>query len=284
MAAIPTKYTEKDWNEVRAAFSASIMINTSMSSLAQNLDGPDWPIKSKDESPAKYVELSFDELQEMLALKGFPGHVDLLVTILKETLAFDAPFGEMVEQTQVSAIKDNQLLKNMVKLGIPEGFPIGLTALGGDTLEFCKLEKLTTLGEFAIFAQGMSQNVIVGGDFKKLLNALSHVDEKAVVEFLPYRLGSKGLHLIECLAQSSRRTDAAARAAQAAEWFKEELTVLQRELAAGSPLSRQLMPLGNPAAEASVAELLKPYVKSSGATKIEKKSGLLGGLFGWFKK
>lgn len=279
-----TKFTEKDWNEVRAAFSASIMINTGINSLAQNLDGPEWPIKSKDETPARYVELTFEELQEMLALKGFPNHVDPLIHILKETLAFDAPFGDMVEQAQASAEKDNQLLKNMAKLGIPEEFPIAITALGTDTLEFCKLEKLTTLGGFAVFAQSMSQNVIVGGDFKKLLNALSHVDEKTIAEFLPYRLGSKGLHLIECLTQASQKPDAAIRASVAVEWFKDDLAAIQRDVAAGNPLSRQLVVLGNPAREAAVAELLKPHVKASGPAKVEKKSGLLGGLFGWIRK
>ena len=42
-----------------------------------------------------------------------------------------------------------------------------MTALEPGTLEFCKLERLTTLGEFAVFAQNMSQNVIVGGDFRR---------------------------------------------------------------------------------------------------------------------
>jgi hypothetical protein len=286
MAESKSKFTAKEWDEVRAAFSASIMINTSVSSLAQNLDGPDWPIKGKDETPAKYVDFTHGELLEMLALKGYPNHADQLITILKETLAFDAPFGDMVEQTQASAQKDNQLLKNMAKLGIPENFPIGLTALGADTVEFCKMEKLTTLGEFAVFAQGMSQNVIVGGDFRKLLNALSHVDEMAIAEFLPFRPGVKGLHLLECLAQASRHADAAARTTQALDWFKEELAALQAELKAGTPLARQLVVLGNPAAEAAVIELLKPHVKgaaTAAAVGGEKKSGRFS-LFGWLKK
>ena len=46
----------------------------------------------------------------------------------------------------------------------------------------------------------MAQNVIVGGDFRKLLNALSHVDEQAIAEVLPFRRGATGLHLIEALA------------------------------------------------------------------------------------
>jgi hypothetical protein len=282
MSEAPTKFTPKEWDELRAAFSASIMINTSLSSLAQNLDGPDWPIKAKDETPARYVDLTHAELLEMLALKGYPNHADLFYTILKETLAFDAPFGDMVEQTQVAAQKDNQLLKNMGRLGIPENFPVTLTALGTDTLEFCKMEKLSTLGEFAVFAQGMSQNVIVGGDFRKLLNALSHVDEQSVAEFLPFRPGTKGLHLIECLAHASRSSDATAKAAAAVEWFKDDLAALNAETKAGTPLSRLLVVLHNPTAEAAVAELLKPYVKGAGA--VGKKSGGIGSLFGWFKK
>ena len=162
------KYTAKDWDEVRTAFASSIMVDTQVSSLAQNLDGPVWPVKSKDETPAKYIDLSFEEAVELLALKGQSADkLDLLISILKETLAFDDPFGDMVEQTEAASIRDNPLLKNMTRIGVPENFPIALTALGPDTVEFCKLEHLKTLGEFAVFAQGMSQNVIVGGDFRK---------------------------------------------------------------------------------------------------------------------
>jgi len=274
-----SQYSEKDWNEVRSAFAASLMIDTSLNSLAQNLDGPEWPIKSKEETPAKYVDLGFAEMQEMLALKGYPNHADKLITILKETLAFDAPFGDMVEQTQAASQKDNQMLKNMAKLGIPENFPIELTALDAGTMEFCAMEKLTTLGEFAIFAQGMSQNVIVGGDFRKLLNALSHIDEMTLAELLPFRPGATGLHLLECLAQASGGMEPAAKASKtekAFAWFKDEHAALQREIAAGTPLARVLMVLRNPSAETAVADMLKPVVKA--------KSGLLGKLTGWFRK
>ncbi|MSU70623.1 MAG: hypothetical protein EXS39_07605 [Opitutaceae bacterium] len=182
------------------------MVNTAISSLAQNLDGPDWPIKGKEETAAKYVDLNYDQLLELLALKGLStDKADLLIGILKDTLAFDNPFGDMVVQTEAAEKKDNQLLKNMARLEIPQEFPITLTGLSSGTLEFCKLEKLSTLGEFAVFAQNMSQNVIVGGDFRKLLNALSHIDERSLAEFLPFRSGSRGLHLIEALAQAATK-------------------------------------------------------------------------------
>ncbi len=279
------KSTAKEWDEVRVAFASSIMVDTSLSSLAQNLDGPEWPIKGKDETPAKYIDLSYDEVVELLQLKGQkPERMDQLVSVLKETLAFDSPFGDMVEQTQAASERDNPLLKNLAKLGISENFPISLTALDAGTLEFCKLEGLTTLGEFAVRAQTMSQNVIVGGDFKKLLNALSHVDEAVLADLLPFRRGHKGLHLIEALAQSARRPDAAARAEIATSWFRDDLSAIEKDMAAGGTLSRYFVTLGNPEVEKRAAELLRPHLRvpaAAAAPVVEKKKG---GLFGWFKK
>src|SRR3954471_3614514 len=256
------KSTATEWNEVCSAFAASIMVDTALSSLAQNLDGPEWPIKGKDETPAKYIDLSFEEALELLQLKGQkPEQLDQLVGIMKETLAFDSPFGDMVEQTQAASAKDNQLLKNLAKLGIPENFPITLTALEPGTLEFCKLEKLSTLGEFAVFAQGMSQNVIVGGDFKKLLNALSHVDEAALADALPFRRGHKGLHLVEAVAQAAKSKDPAERTATATSWFHDELAEIEKDVAAGGSLERRFIFLNDPALEKRAAELLRPHLR-----------------------
>jgi hypothetical protein len=52
-------YTEKDWDDIRTAFASSIMVDTQISSLAQNLDGPVWPVKSKDETPSRYIDLTY---------------------------------------------------------------------------------------------------------------------------------------------------------------------------------------------------------------------------------
>ena len=275
------KSTAKDWDDVRTAFASSIMVDTTLNSLAQNLDGVEWPLKGKDETPAKYIDLPFEEVVELLQLKGQPPErVDQLVEILRETLAFDNPFGDMVEQTQAAEARDNPLLKNLAKLGIPENFPIVLTALDASTLEFCKLEQLSTLGEFAVFAQGMSQNVIVGGDFRKLLNALSHVDEAALVQLLPYRRGAKGLHLVEAVGKVAPAADAAARVELAVTWFRDELAALERDLAAGGSLERQFVVLGDPALEAKAVALLRPHVRVPVAAEAApKKSGLFGWLF-----
>ncbi len=277
---MPVKYTAKEWDEVRTAFASSIMVNTALSSLAQNLDGPDWPVKGKEETPAKYIDLPYDEMLALLILKGQPAaKADQLIGMLKDTLAFDNPFGDMVAQAEAAEKKDNQLLKNMARLEISEAFPIALTALGPDTREFCKLEKLTTLGEFAVFAQDMSQNVIVGGDFRRLLNSLSHIDEHTLAECLPFRPGAKGLHLFEALAQAASAPVPAERAAAAGEWFKAELEALKLDLATGGSLTRHLVVLGNPAREAKVTELLKPLLGTVRGATGEKKSGFFSKLF-----
>lgn len=274
------KYTIRDWDETRAAFATSIMVNTALSSLAQNLDGPDWPLKGKDETPAKYIDQSYEEVIEYLAMKGQPAErIDQLIGILKDTLSFDDPFGDMVAQTEEAEKKDNQMLRNMARLEIPESFPIAMTALSKETQEFCKLEKLATLGQFAVFAQGMAQNVIVGGDFRKLLNALSHVDEQAIAEVLPFRRGAKGLHLIEALALAAVSAAPADRAAAALDQFASEYNALKLDVAAGGSLPRHLMVLGNPDREAKVAELLKPHLAHAAGGDTARKGGFFSRLF-----
>ena len=276
------KSTAKDWDDVRSAFASSIMVDTSINSLAQNLDGPEWPIKSKDDTPARYIDLSFEEVVEFLQLKGQkPERLDQLISILKETLAFDNPFGDMVEQSQAASERDNTLLKNLANLGIPENFPIELTSLEPSTLEFCKLENLTTLGEFAVFAQSMSQNVIVGGDFRKLLNALSHVDEAALAEALPFRRGQKGLHLVEAVAHAARTNEGPARTELATTWFADELAAIERDLAAGGSLERYFVALGDQALEKRAVELLRPHLRLPSRVPEKKKRS---GLFGWFSR
>jgi hypothetical protein len=277
-------YNEKDWDEIRTAFASSIMVDTQISSLAQNLDGPVWPVKSKDETPSRYIDLTYAEALELLALKGQPADkLNLLISILKETLAFDSPFGDMVDQTEAASARDNPLLKNMARINVAENFPISLTALNADTVEFCKLEKLKTLGEFAVFAQGMSQNVIIGGDFRKLLNALSNLDEATLTEILPFRKGSKGLHLVEALGQASRLPNPLPKAKEATVWFADDFAQIKKDFADGTVV-RQLGVLGNVELEKKVAELVRQLIKPGAVAAVEVEAGPKGGFFKRFFK
>ena len=286
----------KKWDEARTAFASSIMVDTALSSLAENLDGPEWPGQGKVDSPADYIDFDYEEAVTALAERGYPaGTIHALITILHETLAFDDPFGEMVEHSDAVAETTNPLLENMNKIGISPDFPIGLTSLSADTKEFCALEKLETLGAFAVFAQGMSQNVIVGGDFRSLLNALSHVDEQTLAKFLPYRPGVKGLHLVESVAALVRETKPlernklaqpgtapgsvlAAKIAERVAYFAAEVLALEQGVTQGVPLTRAVMVVQDPALEPIVANLLASHV--AGAIPEKKRAGWFSRIFG----
>ncbi|MDE3083859.1 MAG: hypothetical protein KGJ37_01390 [Verrucomicrobiota bacterium] len=315
-------FTAKDWDDVRVAFHTSIMVDTSLNSLAQNLDTADWPLKGPDETPAKYIDFTYDELLAQPAFAAVPERANHLISILRDTLAFDNPFGEMVQHEVAVETKDNQLLKNLAKLEISENFPVGLTQLSSETLEFCQRENLATLGQFAVFAQGLSQSVIVSGDFRKLLNAVAHVDEAALAELLPFRPGEGGLHLPEALGHAIRTMAPAARlamlrkfggrlteaeaaeadglseeeaaAAEAAlraradrffDCFSGELAEVKAQVAEGGSLERYLMVLNDAVAEALASVLLQPHVTPPPVeAPVPEKKGFFGSLARLFGK
>ncbi|MDF3057405.1 MAG: hypothetical protein K0R17_1620 [Rariglobus sp.] len=310
------RHTPKDWDDVRMAFSSSILVDTSLTSLAQNLEGVDWPLSGRDETPAAYIDLSFDEMRERLALRGQPPRVaDQLIDILKETLAFDNPFGDMVVQSEAAAAGENPLMKNLEKLKIPPAFPIALTSLAPETLLFCRLENITTLGEFALAAQRMAGSVIVGGDFRALLNALSNIDEATLARYLPFRQGATGVHYIEGLAQGVGAQPVAIQAALARElkqtlpeaaeemartvpqeqlararrelhlhagvlrgFCEAEHADLQRQIAGGVDPRRLVAVLGDPVTEAVVADLITPPPVVAPAP-----TGLVARLLRWWR-
>jgi len=262
-------FTSSDWNSLRTAFASSILVDTPLCSLARNLDGLAWADEDEGETAARYIDLEFEEARALLVKSGQSADkLATLAAILSETLAFDAPFGEMLEQSKAAEARENPLLKTLSKLSIPEAFPVTLTVLGPDALEFCRLERLPTLGAFAAFAQEMAEKIVVSGDFRRLLNALSQLDEEVLASLLPYRKGVKGLHLAEALVQAARSATPAARAAEAGVWFAEELTALRAEAAAGGRISRHLAPLGDPAAEALAAPLLKALVRPASSSPV----------------
>jgi hypothetical protein len=196
------RYTAQQWDQVRGAFCSSILADTSLNSLAQNLEGQAWPLTGPSEVPSAYLDLSWSELRESLALRGQPPAVaDLLLSILEETLAFDAPFGDMLAPSKTASVEENPVVKNLAKLKIDSAFPVGLTALSADTLVFCQLENLKTVGELALAAQRMAGAVIVGGDFRALLNALSNIDEAEIARLTELTEAAGRIDVTENLGQ-----------------------------------------------------------------------------------
>jgi hypothetical protein len=290
------------WNQARAAFAKSNLVDLTLNSLAQNLDVPPWPITTRDETAAAYIDLTYPEAVAALAAKGLPPtQLGALITLLNDTLAFDQPFGEMMDDLATPAAEvidaDSPLFKNLAKLELPETYPLNLTALSAGTIELCQSEKVETLGQFVSFAARLSQAVIVGGDFRELLNGLAHKDEDTLAKFLPSRPGSKGLFLREALAIAAKTLSPAQRQAilsgsgntppelrtrvsRIISQFPAQHAVLTDACAKGSPLTHWTAGLVDLSLEPVIIALLKPHLPAPAAPAPAPKKSFWGRLFG----
>lgn len=314
------KFTSTEWDDIRKKFRHSIMADTSLVSLAQNLDTKEWPHKADDEKPSKYIEFGYDELLMLPEIAGSADKADHLIGILKETLAFDDPFGDMVAEVEKTAAKDNPILKTLGRLNIPATYPMSLANFSEGTRVVCASEGVKTIGEFANLGQQMSTRVVLGGDFRNALNALTHGDEEGIGQFLPFRKGSTGLHLPEAIglisaglprpdqlglakaygAKLSPADSAAARSLTkdqvekiesglrvtlnaALEWFKDQKPALVKHLEDGGTYERYFVVINDPAREAIAVRLTASVLKvSAKAAAASPASGepKKGGLFG----
>ncbi len=292
------KFNSTEWDEVRKKFRHSIMADTSLVSLAQNLDTKEWPHSGDDEKPSKYIDFSYEELLMMPEIAGSADKADHLIGILKETLAFDDPFGDMVAQVEETSSKENPILKTLARLGIPENYPLALANFSEGTRVVCASEGIKTIGEFANLGQQMATRVVLGGDFRNALNALTHGDEEGIGQFLPYRKGKTGLHLAEAIglvpaglprpdqlglakAYGARLASSDASAARtltkeqiekhegmmrvsvnaALDWFKADKEALLKHLADGGTYERYFVVLNDPAREAIAVRLTSGVLK-----------------------
>ncbi|MEZ5278760.1 MAG: hypothetical protein R3F07_20430 [Opitutaceae bacterium] len=294
------------------------MAETSLGSLSEDMGLGTWPIEGDMETPSKYTHLSFDALCAHPAFAVRPELLGQLVEVLRQTLAFDDPFGDMVIQTEEAEALDNEILKTMEKLGIPPNFPLSLAHLSPETADLCKREELTTLEQLASFAQKMAQQIVIGGDFRDFINSLANVDETGIARFIPFRPGSKGLHLIEATALLIRhlpepfcyslcqRYGAVLNAEQKVEagravrqqiaeydakvrdavmerlmWFNGEESEIRDQLAKGISLDRTLMVLNDPVLEAGTRGILTQLYGKSGSavSEVGEKGGWLRRIF-----
>jgi hypothetical protein len=313
------KFTSSEWDDIRKKFRHSIMADTSLISLAQNLDTKEWPHKAEDEKPSKYIEFGYEELLMLPEIAGSADKADHLIGILKETLAFDDPFGDMVAEVEKTAAKDNPILKTLSRLNIPAGYPMALANFSEGTRVVCSSEGVKTIGEFANLGQQMSTRVVLGGDFRNALNALTHGDEEGIGQFLPFRKGSTGLHLPEAIgllsaslprpeqlglakAYGAKLSPADAAAAKsltkdqieklesglrvnlnaALEWFKDQQPALVKHLEDGGTYERYFVVINDPAREAIAVKLTSSVLKVSAKAAAAPAAGepKKGGLFG----
>ncbi len=299
---LPIPSDSAAWDKARAAFAKSILVDTPLASLAQDLDVPPWPVSAPDESPAAYIYLPYSQAVAALAARGLPpAQLGALITILNDTAAFDQPFGEMMDDLVASPVgatdSESPLIKNLARLSLPEDFPLSISSLTPATIELCRVESVQTLGGFVGFASRLSQAVIVGGDFRELLNALAQKDEASLARFLPLRRGTPGLHLREAIALAAASLDPAARAAvvknpsaapsatavrvsRAVAYFAAEHTALRESAAAGTPPAYFADGLDDPALAPVVLALLAPHLPATTPPAPARKPSFFQRLFG----
>ncbi len=186
---------ETRWDDVRSRFQFSPLADTRLTTLAENASAKSWPLRGVDETPAKYFDASFGELKTDFSLDE--EQTTLLIEILEETLLFDDGYSAMISPEIESDLAENQITTSLNRLGIPDDFPIELSGLSTETIELCGLEGVKTVGDFAGFSQRMADNVILGGDFKAILNSLAHADDVGISKYLPLRPGKSGLQFPE---------------------------------------------------------------------------------------
>ncbi len=270
--------TPAQWDELRIAFHRSMMVDTPLASLAQNIDGCVWIHEGPDEKPSVYIDLTHAEAIQRLVTLGRPSVLlDQLAEILRGTLAFDASFGAMAAIAGKAEAGSDPVRRNLDKLGIPLDFPIALCAFTPATHSFCEREHIRTLKDFIGFARNVSRQVIVGGVFRDLRNAVVHIDEATLARHLPFRPRATGLHLVEAIALLVRpmsveerirlaRDPASAPAALRAQiaartgHFVSQAEDIRTTLAQGTPLTRLVAMLDDLSLESAVAALLSHHL------------------------
>ncbi len=306
------QYSAEEWNHIRKRFFNSILNDTEIAKLGQNV-GISWPFKGKGETAAKYVEYDFEELQSVPGLVGKQRRIQTLMDILRETLAFDDPFSDMVDTVEAESEEDDTFERILAKLEIPPSYPSEFVRFEEGTKELLKNEDVNTLIEIVHFGQKIARNIVVGGDLRTFLNGLAHKDEVGISKHLPYRRSVRGLHLAEAIGliamdlpeavqlqllaraeiglteeeeatlskasslnvEASIKT-AVEKVAKVSEWFVAEAADLKQVFSTGGSPERYFIMIDDPRRERIALELAKLQL----GIDDNKKSGFLGKLFG----
>lgn len=310
------KYSAEEWEHFRIRFFNSMLIDTQVAALGQNV-GMSWPFKGSDETPAKYIEFDFEELQSVPGLIGKKARIKKLMDILRETLAFDDPFSDMVETVEAESAKDDAFERILAKLEIPTSYPAGLIHFSAETEDLFKAEGIETLIETIQFAQNLARNAVIAGDLKTFLNGLAHTDAASIVKYLPYRRNQGGLHLAEAVGLIARDLEGAVQLELLSQagvaltedeeelrkgvnqmafdtalksamvrfnglcvWFSEEAIELELICSTGGSVERYFMPMNEPRRERVAVTLA---LAKFGNIETERRS-LFGKISGFFRR
>lgn len=195
---MPEKYSAEEWQYLCKRFSKSILKTTEIADLGRNV-GISWPFKGSDETPEKYISFSFEELQSVPGLIGKKKRVKILMDVLREILAFDDPFSDMMDTVEKKNTEDRIYHRVLKKLKIPEDYPVNLMFFLPATRELLYKNGIKTLIEAINFGKRSSIKVESNHDLPSLINGLALINEATIRKHLPFRIGQSGLHLPEAV-------------------------------------------------------------------------------------
>lgn len=306
------KYSPAEWDALRKSFAHSILNKTEIAKLGQNV-GLSWPFKGSDETPLKYLEFEFEELQSVPGFVGKLSRIKRLMDILRETLAFDDPFGEMMATVEIDSQEDDTFERILRKLEVPEDYPVEFLHFTEETLNLLQSKGVATLIDCVHCAKNLDHDSLISNDLSTFLNSLANNDEKDIALHIPYRKGVRGLHLPEAIGLLCENLDrptqlhllskggaslneeelklfstvdlpqveASLKRAQTslgklAEWFKEEAKLLEQAFSPGGSPERYFITINEPRREQMAVELSKlRFTQGTGG-----KSGLFRRFFG----
>ena len=199
-------YTTEEWDMIRKRFEASALNDMDLSILAQNA-GKKWPFKGSDETPSKYIEFKYEELGSVPGLVGKKKRIQNLVDILRETLAFDDPFGDMADKVEHDGETDLTYERVLERFEIPTDFPARFIAFDEQGRSLIRDHGFETLIDVVRYGKTLHYDVEGVDDLKALMNSLAHRDELGIAKYLPYRRGTLGVHLAEAIGHIARMID-----------------------------------------------------------------------------
>jgi len=309
-ANTPEKYSAEEWVHLSARFKESMLKTAEIAELGRSV-GVSWPFKGSDETPEKYINYSFEDLQRVPGLIGKKKRVNDLMDILREILAFDDPFSNMVDSVEQKNSQDQVYHDILKRLQISENFPASLIYFSSETKELLRSKGIKTLIEVINFGKRIPASQQNGSDLHAFINSIALDNEATLSQHLPFRVGQTGLHLPEAIGLFVKGLDAEIQSAllQQAElspvgvesgttettpgelsesslqlismhfnelctWFEEQTVELKELSVSRESIERFFLPINNPETERVAMALALIHFDPS----TQKKGGLFGKL------
>ena len=205
----PTEQLAARWDKVSYRAQGSPFEDVTVACLAKNTGTTAWkrPGKIKNDTVARYVYLTFDELisVEKLDMKA----AKLLVEICEATFMFEEECEELGSFEEIGNQAHAQRMRFVEEFGIYQDYPLRLANLDEDLHALCVAEEIVTFLDLMEFLDRLADKAWIGGSYKCLQNVFAHGDEKGLARFFPFRIGHRGFHLPEaagfCLSRLSRQ-------------------------------------------------------------------------------